>query len=554
MIFQKEIVQMKKTIISIIAVLLIFIPTYIAIANYIATNNSPISTKYVEKVKIFFDSENTYEVVKKDSPDDIAAIVALNENATPVSELPEPLQNEKFFMITFYSGSVTEECKYYLKLNGEQSYYVNAKGEGHKLRNEDVLAFLATPYANYLYTDSEDVTLPLLYTASGSQQIIPASVEWTYNADGQNPIDIKGFKTTDQIISYEMEGGISLDFAVAADDYDIVILDKDSNEVFNQQGITDLAEISLGDNNQVTFMLTAHWYEDDTRAYHGSATYNFKANLLAGAEFYLGETTVDRGDFVTITGYNVSDPSRIVFTSEPDIGYTPTFYRDGDKVVALVPIKAELEHKSYQFTLTYGSVSQPITLAIGNKTFGNKTHTMSELIASNRRSEEALAEFDKIFAELCATSSETKYFDGTFIDYEPKPDGIGLATIVCGFGHMRTISSTKETYRNIGVDFKCDAGIELPASNNGKVVYADQTIYGGKMVVIDHGFGLKTWYLHLDSINVSVGDEVKTNDIIGTSGKTGFTETSGVYTIMTVGDVPVCPYGPWESGVIIHSK
>ncbi len=545
---------MKKTIIAIIAVLLIFIPTYIAIANYIATNNAPITAKYVEKVKISYDEENVFEIIKKDSPDDVAAVIALSENATPISELPEPLKDEKFFMVTFYSGSVTEECKYYLKLNGDQSYYVSAKGEGYKLRNEDVLKFLATPYANFLYVTSEDVTLPLLYTAAGTEQIIPASVEWTYNADGENPVAIKGFKTTNEIISYDMEGGISLDFAAPADDYDVIVLDKDSNEIFKQQGVTDLSEIALGDNGTVTLMITAHWYEDESRAYHGNATYNFKAALLAGAEFYLGETTIDRGDFVTITGYNVSDPSRVTFTSEPDIGFTPTFYRDGDKVVALVPIKAELEHKSYQFTLSYGSVSQPITLEIGTKKFGNKTHTMSELVATNRRSEEAMAEFDKIYAELCAESSETKYFDGIFIDYEPKPDGIGLATIVCGFGHMRTISSTKESYRNIGVDFKCNAGIDLPACNNGKVVYADQTVFGGKMVVIDHGFGLKTWYLHLDSINVKVGDEVKTNDIIGKSGKTGFTETNGVYTIMTVGDVPVCPYGPWESGVIIHSK
>ena len=544
---------MKKTIIAIIAVLLIFIPSYIAIANYVATNNAPISTKYVEKVKISYDEENIFEVIKKDNPKEIETVIALNENATPVSELPEPLKDEKFFMVTFYSGSVTEECKYYLKLNGDQSYYVSAKGEGYKLRNEDVLKFLATPYANYLYATNDEVTLPLLYTV-GNEQITPASVKWTYNADGENPIAIKGFKTTDEIVSYDMEGGISLNFKTPADSYDVIVLDKESNEIFKQQGVTDLDEVNLGDNGTVTLMITAHWYEDESRAYHGSATYNIKAALLAGAEFYLGETKIDRGDFVTITGYNVGDPSRIAFTSEPDIGFTPKFYRDGDKVVALVPIKAEFEHKSYQFTLSYGSVSQPITLEVNAKKFGNKTHTVSELVASNRRSEEALSEFDKIYNELCATSSETKYFDGIFIDYEPKPDGIGIATIACGFGHMRTISSTKEAYRNIGVDFKCNAGTELPACNNGVVVYADQTVFGGKMVVIDHGFGLKTWYLHLDSINVEVGAEIKKNEIVGTAGKTGFTETNGVYTIMTVENVPVCPYGPWESGIIIHEK
>ena len=64
--------------------------------------------------------------------------------------------------------------------------------------------------------------------------------------------------------------------------------------------------------------------------------------------------------------------------------------------------------------------------------------------------------------------------------------------------------------------------------------------------MIDHGWGLKTWYAHLSDISVSVGDEVKRGDEIGKAGSTGFTNQSGVHVSMTLYDRSVLPYSTWE--------
>ena len=70
--------------------------------------------------------------------------------------------------------------------------------------------------------------------------------------------------------------------------------------------------------------------------------------------------------------------------------------------------------------------------------------------------------------------------------------------------------------------------------------------------MIEHGLGLKSWYCHLGTTNVSVGDIVTKEQLIGTSGSTGFAAQNIIHIGMSVFDVPVCPYALWPDGVGIH--
>lgn len=540
---------MKKTLLSVLCVILIFIPTYIAIANYVVTQNAPISGDFVEKIDISDLDGNTFTVSKTKKEGDIVSFfVDMNSSAAKVTELPEPLVGTPFYKVTFHSGNVAEDYKYYFGIDGEQSYAEFPDGTVYKLDSAAVNKFLLSPYALSILPDEN---LPILKSSS-NQQIIPSKVTWNYKIDNDNKYSsLKGFETTEEIRTYDMDGSIHLLFSSEADLYAIKAYDSESNLVYDEL-VEDLSTFALDGESDLTLMVTATWYEDSARKYYGEATYNFKVNLTAGAEFFIGLPSILPGEFVAIAAYNVSDVSKISFKSEPEIGFVPTFYQDGDRAIALVPIDVNLEHKAYVFTLSYGATQQEINLKIDDKTFLKRNHKVSEIIAKNTRSEAALNEFNEKFEEICATSETTRYFSGPFIDMNTDPTL--MAPIMAGFGVYRTITSTNETYRSTGVDFSMAAGTAIPACNNGKVVYTGITTHGGRMVVIDHGLGLKTWYMHLNEIKVAVGDIVSTGDIIGTAGNSGFTETNGVFAIMTVGNMPVCPYDTWENGVVIYDK
>jgi murein DD-endopeptidase MepM/ murein hydrolase activator NlpD len=88
------------------------------------------------------------------------------------------------------------------------------------------------------------------------------------------------------------------------------------------------------------------------------------------------------------------------------------------------------------------------------------------------------------------------------------------------FGSQR-IFNGKAQSPHLGLDFRVPAGTPVAAMNNGTVLLARPLYFEGNFVVIDHGQGLLTLYLHLSEFKVKEGDVVKRGDVIGSSGGTG---------------------------------
>jgi murein DD-endopeptidase MepM/ murein hydrolase activator NlpD len=72
-----------------------------------------------------------------------------------------------------------------------------------------------------------------------------------------------------------------------------------------------------------------------------------------------------------------------------------------------------------------------------------------------------------------------------------------------------------------GTDFRVISGTPVRAANDGQVVLASPLFFEGNCVVIDHGEGLKTIYMHLSEIQVKDGERVKKGQVIALSGGTG---------------------------------
>ena len=76
--------------------------------------------------------------------------------------------------------------------------------------------------------------------------------------------------------------------------------------------------------------------------------------------------------------------------------------------------------------------------------------------------------------------------------------------------------------RHTGQDFATKIGNPVYATGDGVVEKVDFKYTGyGNEVVIDHGFGYKTRYAHLNTIDVGVGQALKRGDKVGEVGKSG---------------------------------
>lgn len=88
------------------------------------------------------------------------------------------------------------------------------------------------------------------------------------------------------------------------------------------------------------------------------------------------------------------------------------------------------------------------------------------------------------------------------------------------FGGQRIINGVPQKPHN-GLDIAVPKGAEIKAMTNGIVALTGDYFYNGKFVLIDHGYGLSSIYLHMSKITVEKGDFVKTGDKIGEVGSTG---------------------------------
>lgn len=109
-----------------------------------------------------------------------------------------------------------------------------------------------------------------------------------------------------------------------------------------------------------------------------------------------------------------------------------------------------------------------------------------------------------------------------------------------GFGYRRD-PKTGGRRMHAGVDFAGPVGTPLYATADGVVVHAGWASGYGRLVKIQHEFGIETRYAHMNRLNVSVGQRVSRGQRIGDMGASGRVTGPHLHYEVRVGGQPVNP-------------
>ena len=89
------------------------------------------------------------------------------------------------------------------------------------------------------------------------------------------------------------------------------------------------------------------------------------------------------------------------------------------------------------------------------------------------------------------------------------------------FGNQRVYNGTPKSPHS-GMDIAAATGTPVKAPADGVITFADPGLYlTGGTLVLDHGHGISSNFLHLSRIDAKVGDVVKQGDVIAAVGATG---------------------------------
>ncbi|MFH0806517.1 MAG: M23 family metallopeptidase [Candidatus Brennerbacteria bacterium] len=117
---------------------------------------------------------------------------------------------------------------------------------------------------------------------------------------------------------------------------------------------------------------------------------------------------------------------------------------------------------------------------------------------------------------------------------------LGRISIVGAYGNIRKSGSVE--LQHLGVDLDTAEGSPVYVINDGVVNLAENFTNYGKTLVVDHGVGIFSYYLHLSGFNVKVGDRVTRGEVIAKSGNTGYSIAPHLHFSMRIRNASIDPF------------
>ncbi|RQD61844.1 MAG: M23 family metallopeptidase [Desulfonatronovibrio sp. MSAO_Bac4] len=166
------------------------------------------------------------------------------------------------------------------------------------------------------------------------------------------------------------------------------------------------------------------------------------------------------------------------------------------------------------FDFEDGTLSSKYTVSIGEKEYPEQRLTLPESMVTPPQEviDRIVREREKIVRALNAIEND-RFWSENFI--RPVSGDVSSP-----FGVRRFLNDHPRSPHR-GVDFRGPEGTPIKAMESGKVTLTGDFYYGGKTVILDHGLGLQTVYMHLSEIQVNQGEYISKEDIIGLVGMTG---------------------------------
>ena len=112
--------------------------------------------------------------------------------------------------------------------------------------------------------------------------------------------------------------------------------------------------------------------------------------------------------------------------------------------------------------------------------------------------------------------------------------------VTSSFGR-RSVFNGQARSPHSGTDFRAGDGTPVKAPNAGTVVLTGELYFSGNVVILDHGWGLYSYFAHLSVIDVAEGDTVTQGQVVGKVGATGRVTGPHLHWTVRLNDARVDP-------------
>ena len=506
---------MKKILINIVVLAVVLIPTYIAVHYYSQQNSDVMTSTNTVEVKVIT-PDGTENVMTERR--DIRFYTDALMNAEVLESTGRPIELEDPIRVILSNNSRSAEYMFYLSSRVNDCLVKAPDGTILRLKESTAKELLQTDISDTLYTVGNLPSASIIID-DNTTAIFPDTYEWTLKkGDKYLPSSLQATTKPENSVRIFTSSTVDLKFETQPDILDIEI--QNGPEVLFDGMYDDFINFKYDRDSKLKYVIKAEWSKKEDSDFAGSASYIFDVAYDVPAIFTLSSNTAKPGDMLIISAKNINNGETIMATT--DTGVSTLFINTADQYTCLLPIGVESSGKEVNVTVTSSDNPTPIVYTINVEALADNkpiNYGTSDEMLSARRNSTTAAERASHLQNMTQIEEPKKLWSQSFI----KPNG---GDVIIPYGARGTYNGGHH-YVSQGMEIDLVAGSPVVASNSGKVVWAAPLNETGITIVIEHGFGVKTWYCHLESMDVNAGDIVEKGQEIGKGGKTGFVTSMG---------------------------
>ncbi len=484
-----------------------------------------------------------YRIAEEDHELFLQSLASIEENGrdnpsiTVIDDIDTEVQSTLISFSLQLVNRYNQQRIYTIYLENENMAYIEFENSFYKIEDADLYythpAF--NPYYKIKYLPKIELSNDIIFDIEAQDshwQIQRYDGSWIDSRhDEYKNYSVEVEQTSSR--TDQQEDRLKLSFDEEPVEINYVVLNPHSNEKVNIKERDDLEQEALPIaevNGEYNYQLEVFWDEDLPR----KTKLSFNAEVSLPINFIVDNSSIVQDEVIEIIAERAASAEDLEV--EGPILEDLQWHREGGQLKTIIATNYHTEPGVYslKFKDIIHEKTHDYSIEILPREYKTQYLSIDPSIEAQTRNEEAYAEREQYFSDVWKESSENRYYEEAFI----LPTEGRLTT---EFGERRYVNDELTSYRHNGIDIAAPTGTEILATNHGEVVFEREMILMGNTIVIDHGHGILSTYLHLHEIHVEEGEQVEKGEVIGTVGTTGFSTGPHLHFTLSYYDVPIEP-------------
>ncbi len=450
--------------------------------------------------------------------EDISFYVNMYLEADPLSSPIRDVNAELPMNVTLKQKTGDLTFAVYAESNTNGCFFRKTDGKYFSVPASFAKTLLQRKECAFVY-ERAGYTLPGLsfVTGDSSTSVLPQSFKWQYkDIAGAATEDTFSKKATEaQHFSFYSDKGFTLRFAKEPSQHTVTFYREDGTVI----DAVDPSALIFPTDTNLKVVVDAKW-QQDADSMGGEAKYSFTLLYDVLPEIIRSTETVKPGDVLCIGFRHLSQNEKIRLESQLKTAPLRVTYTD-DGAYALLPISGNNSAGQYSLKFTVGTVEKLIDVNVIDSTPNIVLDTMDTEKFYLFQTPDFIQRHDSLMEGWASTTGEAAFLAG---DSFVSPISGDAAH---SYGDELLINGQPDKYFLEGNDYKAEDGALIKATQRGTVAFVGEDDVLGNMVIIDHGYGIKSHYYGVATVSKAVGDTVQKGETIGSAGVNGMVYTSG---------------------------